>query len=81
MKFGRGFAWLDTGAHDSLLEAGQFIQTLEHRQGFKIACLEEIACRNGWISSEYIVEIGQQIIHTKYGEYLIQIGKELKNNY
>ena len=81
MKFGRGFAWLDTGTHDRLLEAGQFIQTLEHRQGFKIACLEEIACRNGWISSEYLIELGQQIIQTKYGEYLIEIGKELKNNY
>jgi glucose-1-phosphate thymidylyltransferase len=75
--FGRGFAWLDTGTHDSLIEAGQFIQTIEHRQGFKVACLEEIACRKKWISANDMIEIGQQLIKTQYGKYLIEIGKEL----
>jgi len=75
--FGRGFAWLDTGTHDSLMDAGQFIQTIEHRQGFKVACLEEIACRNGWISAEKIIKYGDTIKKTDYGKYLIEIGKEI----
>jgi glucose-1-phosphate thymidylyltransferase len=74
--FGRGFAWLDTGTHDSLIEAGQFIQTIEHRQGFKIACLEEIACRNGWITSEKMTEIGKKLGKTGYGQYLIDIAND-----
>jgi len=71
--FGRGFAWLDTGTHDSLIEAGQFIQTIEHRQGFKVACLEEIGCRNGWITPDQVAVIGNRLGKTGYGQYLVDI--------
>jgi len=74
--FGRGFAWLDTGTHDSLIEAGQFIQTIEHRQGLKVACLEEIAYRNRWISKDHLQEIGQKMKTNPYGQYLLQVSKE-----
>ncbi|WP_419799551.1 MAG: glucose-1-phosphate thymidylyltransferase RfbA [Terasakiella sp.] len=74
--FGRGFAWLDTGTHDSLIEAGQFIQTIEHRQGLKVACLEEIAYRNRWISKDQLQEIGQKMKTNPYGQYLLQVSKE-----
>jgi len=67
---GRGFAWLDTGTHESLLEAGQFVQTIEHRQGFKIACLEEIAFNNGWLSAEKIKELAKPMMKNSYGQYL-----------
>ena len=67
---GRGFAWLDTGTHDSLLEAGQFVQTIEHRQGYKIACLEEIAYNNGWINKEELLEIAKPLSKNGYGLYL-----------
>ena len=67
---GRGFAWLDTGAHDSLLEAGQFVQTIEHRQGYKIACLEEIAYNNDWINKEKVLEIAEPLSKNGYGQYL-----------
>jgi glucose-1-phosphate thymidylyltransferase len=77
--FGRGFAWLDTGTHDSLLEAGTFIQTIEHRQGVKIACLEEIACRNGWISADDMIRSGTEIINTEYGRYLVSVGLEIQS--
>lgn len=70
---GRGFAWLDTGTHDSLIEAGQFVQTIEHRQGYKIACLEEIAYNNGWISKEKILEIAKPLSKNGYGQYLIDL--------
>lgn len=70
---GRGFAWLDTGTHDSLIEAGQFVQTIEHRQGYKIACLEEIAYRNGWINKEKILEIAKPLSKNGYGEYLYSL--------
>lgn len=73
---GRGFAWLDTGTHDSLMEAGQFVQTIEHRQGYKIACLEEIAYSNGWISKEQILEISKPLSKNVYGQYLIDLVKE-----
>lgn len=73
---GRGFAWLDTGTHDSLLDAGQFVQTIEHRQGYKIACLEEIAYRNGWINKEKILEIAKPLSKNGYGQYLYDLVKE-----
>ena len=72
---GRGFAWLDTGTHDSLMEAGQFVQTIEHRQGYKIACLEEIAYNNGWIDREDVLKIAQQLTKNKYGQYLQDLVK------
>ena len=70
---GRGFAWLDTGTHDSLLEAGQFVQTVEHRQGLKVACLEEIAFHNGWISQSDLVLQGEKLKKTGYGMYLLKV--------
>ncbi|MDM5272407.1 glucose-1-phosphate thymidylyltransferase RfbA [Sulfurovum sp. zt1-1] len=74
---GRGFAWLDTGTHDSLIDAGQFVQTIEHRQRYKIACLEEIAYRNGWITKEKILEIAEPLAKNGYGEYLYSLIKEV----
>lgn len=73
---GRGYAWLDTGTHDSLIEAAQFIQTIEHRQGFKVACPEEIAYRNGWVSAEDLEKLAQPYLKTGYGQYLIDIIRE-----
>jgi glucose-1-phosphate thymidylyltransferase len=73
---GRGFAWLDTGTHDSLLEAGQFIATLEKRQGFKVACPEEIAWRNGWIDDEALARLAEPLKKSGYGTYLLQILRE-----
>ena len=70
---GRGFAWLDTGTHDSLLEAGQFVQTVEHRQGLKVACLEEIAFHNGWISQAELMLKAEKLKKTSYGEYLSKV--------
>jgi len=68
---GRGFAWLDTGSHDALLEASQFVQTIEHRQGFKIACLEEIAFNNGWLDKEQLAKLAKPLMKNGYGEYLM----------
>ena len=70
---GRGFAWLDTGTHDSLLEASSFVQTIEHRQGYKIACLEEIAFNNGWLTSEQIKQFAQPMMNNSYGKYLLSL--------
>jgi glucose-1-phosphate thymidylyltransferase len=70
---GRGFAWLDTGTHDSLMEAGQFVQTVEHRQGLKVACLEEIAFHKGWLSKELLLTQAEALKKTSYGEYLLKV--------
>jgi glucose-1-phosphate thymidylyltransferase len=70
---GRGFAWLDTGTHDSLLEAGQFVQTVEHRQGLKVACLEEIAYRQSWITKAQLIKRGNSLSKTGYGQYLLKV--------
>ena len=68
---GRGFAWLDTGTHESLIEAGQFIHTVEKRQGLKVACLEEIAFEKGWISHDQLLTLAQDLSQTEYGQYLL----------
>ena len=72
---GRGFAWLDTGTHESLLEAGQFVQTIEHRQGFKIACLEEIAFNNGWLNEAQLKELAKPLMKNGYGQYILSLVK------
>jgi glucose-1-phosphate thymidylyltransferase len=69
---GRGYAWLDTGTHESLLEASSFIQTIEKRQGLKVACLEEIAFEEGFISAERVLELAQPLAKSGYGQYLIK---------
>jgi len=73
---GRGFSWLDTGTYDSLMDAGQYVQTIEHRQGFKIACLEEIAFNQGWLTANQIKEIAKPLMKNTYGEYLLDLIKE-----
>ena len=75
---GRGFAWLDTGTHDSLAEASTFIEVIEKRQGLKIACLEGIAYRNGWISEERMREIAKPMLKNQYGQYLLKVIDEMK---
>ncbi len=72
---GRGFAWLDTGTHESLLEAAQFVETIEKRQGYKIACLEEIAFNNGWLTKQQIESLAQPFIKNSYGQYLLELVK------
>ncbi|MBZ4658054.1 MAG: putative glucose-phosphate thymidyl transferase [Methermicoccus sp.] len=74
--FGRGFAWLDTGTHDSLSEASTFVEVLEKRQGLKIACLEEIAWQNGWISNEQLLHLAEPMKKNQYGQYLIRLVKK-----
>ena len=73
---GRGFAWLDTGTHESLLEAAQFVETIEKRQGYKVACLEEIALNNGWLSIERVIKIGQSMSKNSYGQYLMSLADD-----
>ena len=73
---GRGFAWLDTGTHDSLSEASTFIEVIEKRQGLKIACLEVIAYRRGWISTEKLRELAQPMAKNQYGQYLLRVAEE-----
>ena len=70
---GRGFAWLDTGTHDSLLEAGSFIATLQKRQGLQVACPEEIAYRNGWIDAEQVSRLAKPLAKNGYGQYLLNL--------
>lgn len=73
---GRGFAWLDTGTHDSLIDAGTFVQTIEQRQGLKVACLEEIAFDQGWITSDELIAQGESLKKTGYGQYLLKLAAE-----
>ncbi len=73
---GRGFAWLDTGTHESLLEAAHFVETIEKRQGYKVACLEEIALYNGWLTTDDLQCIGQSLSKNSYGQYLLSLAKE-----
>lgn len=75
---GRGFAWLDTGTHDSLSEASTFIEVIEKRQGLKIACLEGIAFRQGWIDAAKMRQLAQPMLKNQYGQYLIQVIEELE---
>lgn len=74
-RLGRGFAWLDTGTHDSLIEASMYVQTIEHRQGLKIACLQEIGWSQGWITDARLKEQGQLLSKTQYGQYLLDLLK------
>lgn len=76
---GRGFAWLDTGTHDSLAEASIFVEVIEKRQGLKIACIEGIAYRNGWISKEKMLELAQPMIKNQYGQYLLKVIEEIEH--
>lgn len=77
-SLGRGFAWLDTGTHDSLSEASTFIEVIEKRQGLKVACLEGIALRQGWITSDKMCELARPILKNQYGQYLLKVIEELK---
>lgn len=72
---GRGFAWLDTGTHDSLIEAGSFVETVQKRQGMMVACPEEIAWRNGWLTSEQLIKTGYSLSKNNYGQYLIKLAQ------
>ena len=75
VDLGRGTAWLDTGTHDSLLEAGQFVQVLEHRQGVRIACVEEIALRQGFIDAAQTFRLGEALAKSGYGEYVMDVAR------
>ena len=74
-KLGRGYAWLDTGTHDSLVEATEFIRAIEKRQGQKVGCPEEIAFSEGWISADQLVALGQAMGKTEYGQYLVRLAR------
>ena len=75
-KLGRGYAWLDTGTHESMLEAANFIHTIETRQGVQVACLQEIAYNNGWLGAQEIYEGIEDMMKTEYGKYLLRVLKE-----
>ncbi len=77
VDLGRGTAWLDTGTHDSMIEAGQFVQVIEHRQGVRIACLEEIALRQGFIDAEQAYKLGEALAKSGYGEYIMALARTL----
>ena len=74
-RLGRGYAWLDTGTHDSLLQAGEFVHTVEERQGLKIACVEEVAWRMGFISTERLWELSRGLGKSRYGDYLMELAE------
>ncbi|MNF02409.1 Glucose-1-phosphate thymidylyltransferase 2 [compost metagenome] len=76
----RGFAWLDTGTHESLLEAAHFVETIEKRQGYKVACLEEIAFKNGWLNVEQLKAVGKELSKNGYGQYLLSIASEAERD-
>lgn len=76
--FSRGFVWLDTGTHDSLAEASTFVEVIEKRQGLKVACLEGIAYRNGWINEEKMRQLAEPMKKNKYGQYLLKVIDEMK---
>ena len=76
-RMDRGYAWLDTGTHDSLIEAGQFISTIENRQGLKVACPEELSFRKGWITASELEALAKPLIKNQYGQYLIKVANEL----
>ena len=75
---GRGFAWLDTGTHDSLSEASTFVEVIEKRQGLKIACLEGIAYRKGWIDAQKLKELAQPMLKNPYGQYLLRMAEDFE---
>ena len=77
---GRGFAWLDTGTHDSLTEASNYVETIEKRQGLKVACLEGIALRKGWITTEKMKELAKPMLKNQYGQYLLKMADEFVKN-
>ena len=74
---GRGFAWLDTGTHKNLLQASNFIETIQERQGNYVACIEEIAYRNGWITKEELIKLAEPLLKTDYGKYLVEVAQEI----
>ena len=74
-RLGRGYAWLDTGTPDSLIEASEFVRALETRQGFQIACPEEIAYNSGWISREQLISLGTELAKSAYGQYLLRVAE------
>ena len=76
--FGRGFAWLDTGNSDSLLDASNFVATIQNRQGMYVSCIEEIAWRNGWVSTQQLRALGERLCKTAYGQYLIDLAEHHK---
>ncbi|MFA0350315.1 glucose-1-phosphate thymidylyltransferase, partial [Vibrio sp. 10N.222.55.C6] len=75
---GRGFAWLDTGTHESLHEASSFVQTIENVQGLKVACLEEIAWRNGWLTDEQMLMLAKPMMKNEYGQYLTRLVTDIQ---